>query len=198
VPTIAVIGGIGCGKSSLTALLAARGAAVVDADVIAREVVAPGSPALERLVTTFGDDILAPDGALDRAALAALAFAEPAATARMNEILHPAIGAELVRQVRAAAQRADVVVVAIPLYRPEHRELLGIDRVICVECPREVALERLITQRGLSREDAELRMAAQSERDERRALADEVIDNGGDLDDLARATDALWDELVAA
>jgi len=198
VPTIAVIGGIGCGKSSLTALLAARGAAVVDADVIARDVVAPGSAALDRLVTAFGDAILAPDGALDRAALAALAFAEPAATARMNEILHPAIGAELVRQVRAATQRAGVVVVAIPLYRAEHRELLGIDRVICVECPREVALERLITQRGLSKEDAELRMAAQAERDERRALADEVIDNAGDLDDLARATDALWDELVAA
>ncbi|HEV3329099.1 MAG TPA: dephospho-CoA kinase, partial [Acidimicrobiales bacterium] len=91
-----------------------------------------------------------------------------------------------------------VVVVAIPLYRDEHRELLGIDRVVCVECPRDLALERLVSQRGLTPEDAELRMAAQATRDERRALADEVIDNAGGLDDLDRAVSALWDRLAAA
>jgi dephospho-CoA kinase len=194
---VAVIGGIGCGKSSVTELLAKRGAAVVDADVIAREVVEPGGRALERLVAAFGDGILEQDGTLNRTALAALAFADPASTAQMNEILHPAIGVELVRQVRDARTRAKVVVVAIPLYRDEHRELLGIDRVVCVECPRDVALERLVSQRGLTPEDAELRMAAQATRDERRALADEVIDNAGGLDDLDRAVGSLWDRLAA-
>ena len=139
-----------------------------------------GAPALERLVATFGDAILAGDGTLDRTALAARAFADPASTTRMNEILHPAIGVELVRQVRTAL--AEVVVVAIPLYRAEHRELLGIDRVVCVECPRDVALDRLVTQRGLTREDAGARMAAQLQRDERLALADDVLDNAGGLD----------------
>jgi dephospho-CoA kinase len=194
---VAVIGGIGCGKSSVTELLAARGAEVVDADVIAREVVEPGCPALERLVAAFGDTILDDGGALNRTALAALAFADPASTARMNEILHPAIGVELVRQVQVARTRAEVVVVAIPLYRDEHRQLLGIDRVVCVECSREVALERLVSKRGLTAEDVALRMAAQATRDERRALADEVIDNSGGLDDLERAVDELWDRLVA-
>ncbi len=195
---MAVIGGIGCGKSSVTELLAKRGAAVVDADVIAREVVEPGGRALERLVAAFGDGILERDGTLNRTALAALAFADPASTAQMNEILHPAIGVELVRQVRDARTRAKVVVVAIPLYRDEHRELLGIDRVVCVECPRDVALERLVSQRGLTPEDAELRMAAQATRDERRTLADEVIDNAGGLDDLDRAVSSLWDRLATA
>lgn len=195
--TVAIIGGIGCGKSSVTRRLAAHGAAVVDADVIAREVVEPGGPALERLVAAFGDAILAADGTLDRTALAARAFADPASTERMNEILHPAIGVELVRQVREARERADVVVVAIPLYRAEHRDLLGIDRVVCVECPREVALDRLVSQRGLRREDAELRMAAQAPRGDRVALADEVLDNAGGLEDLEKSVDALWDRLVA-
>jgi dephospho-CoA kinase len=195
---VAVIGGIGCGKSSLTELLAARGAVVVDADVIAREVVEPGSSALERLVEAFDATILRGDGSLDRAALAALAFADPASTERMNEILHPAIGVELVRQVHEARSRADVVVVAIPLYRNEHRELLGIDRVICVECPRDVALDRLVSKRGLTREDAELRMAAQATSDERRTMADEVIDNTGGMDELERTVDELWDRLVLA
>jgi dephospho-CoA kinase len=197
VSTVAIIGGIGCGKSSVTQRLATRGAAIVDADVIAREVVEPGSPSLARLVAAFGDTVLAADGTLDRTALAALAFADPASTARMNEILHPAIGAELVRQVREARSRAPVVVVAIPLFRAEHRDLLGIDRVVCVECPRAVALERLVTQRGLTREDAELRMAAQVPRDDRVALADEVLDNAGGLEQLSKAVDELWDRLVA-
>lgn len=195
--TVAIIGGIGCGKSSVTHQLAAHGAVVVDADVIAREVVEPGSPALDRLVTAFGEEILAKDGALDRTALASLAFADPASTARMNEILHPAIGVELVRQVRDARALADVVVVAIPLFRPEHRDLLGIDRVVCVECARELALDRLV-QRGLTREDAELRMIAQLAHDDRVALADEVLDNSGGLEELSTAVDALWDRLVAA
>lgn len=178
-------------------MLASHGAAIVDADVIAREVVERGAPALERLVTEFGAEILDDDGTLDRAALAAVAFAHPSATARMNEILHPAIGVALLEQVNEARLRAPVVVVAIPLFRPEHRTLLGIDTVLCVDCPSDVALERLIAARGLTEEDASLRMAAQPSREERRALADAVLDNEGSIDELAAAVDAIWARLSA-
>ncbi|HUD69497.1 MAG TPA: dephospho-CoA kinase [Acidimicrobiales bacterium] len=193
--TVAVIGGIGCGKSTVTHLLADKGAIVVDADVIAREVVEPGSPALDALVTEFGSGILADDGALDRTALAKVAFAEPAATATMNEILHPAIGVELLQQVHDARERAGVVVVAIPLFRDEHRELLGIDVVVCVDCPPEVALERLVAGRGLTEADARARMAAQLPRAERCADADEVLDNSKDPASLNELVDALWDRV---
>jgi dephospho-CoA kinase len=197
VPTVAVIGGIGCGKSTVTRLLNDKGAAVVDADVIAREVVEAGSPVLDELVGAFGAEILFDDGRLDRAALARLAFAEASATAAMNKILHPAIGVQLLEQVRAARDRADVVVVAIPLYRPEHREVLAIDVVVCVDCPPEVALERLVADRGLASDDARARMAAQLPRAERCADADEVLDNSMDPATLRELVDALWDRLAA-
>lgn len=196
--TVAIIGGIGCGKSTVTSLLAEHGASVVDADAVAREVVEPGSPVLARLATAFGDDVLTKDGHLDRAALAAMAFANPAATARMNELLHPAIGEELVRQVRAAQSTAKVVVVAIPLFRTEHRALLGLDSVVCIDCDPEDALERLVAHRGFTREDAQLRMVAQGTREERLAVADEVLSNGGTPEELAAAVDQLWNRLVAA
>ena len=193
--TVAVIGGIGCGKSTVTDLLADKGAVVVDADVIAREVVEPGTPALDRLVAEFGSDILAGDGTLDRAALAKVAFAEPAATATMNGILHPAIGVELLHQVRDARDRARVVVVAIPLFRAEHRALLGIDVVVCVDCPPEVALARLVASRGLTEADARARMAAQLSRAERCEDADEVLDNSKDHESLNELVETLWDRI---
>jgi dephospho-CoA kinase len=198
VPTVAVIGGIGSGKSTVTDLLATRGATVVDADVIARDVVEPGSPTLHRLVQAFGDSILAPDGSLDRGALAAQAFANPAATTQMNEIIHPAIGLELVRQVALARASSHVVVVAIPLFRPEHRTQLGIDEVICVDTSVERAVERLISHRGFTKEEALLRVAAQISREDRRALADVVLDNEGTKDALTASVAALWDRLAAA
>ncbi len=193
--TVAVIGGIGCGKSTVTDLLADKGAVVVDADQIAREVVEPGTPALDRLVAEFGSDILAGDGTLDRAALAKVAFAEPAATATMNGILHPAIGVELLHQVRDARDRARVVVVAIPLFRAEHRALLGIDVVVCVDCPPEVALARLVASRGLTEADARARMAAQLSRAERCEDADEVLDNSKDHESLNELVETLWDRI---
>jgi dephospho-CoA kinase len=197
VVTAAVIGGIGSGKSTVTDLLAKRGAAVVDADVIAREVVAPGSETLEQLVEAFGDEVRSSDGSLDRGALAAVAFAHPAATTRMNAILHPAIGVQLVRQVAAARATHQVVVVAIPLFRPEHRAQLGIDVVVDVDVAPEVALERLVGLRGLTREDATLRMAAQATREERLALSDEVLENSGTLEDLDDRVEELWRLLTA-
>lgn len=196
--TVAIIGGIGCGKSTVTTLLGEHGARVVDADAVAREVVEPGSPVLARLAAVFGDEVLTPAGTLDRAALAAVAFANPAATAQMNELLHPAIAEELVRQVRAAQASAKVVVVAIPLFRAEHRQLLGIDSVVCVDCDPDEALERLVAHRGFTTEDAQLRMAAQGTREERLAAADEVLANTGTHAELAAAVDELWSRLVAA
>lgn len=194
--TAAVIGGIGSGKTAVTDLLAEHGAAVVDADVVAREVVAPGSETLKRLVEAFGDEVRAPDGSLDRAALAALAFAHPAATTRMNAIIHPAIGVALAQQVAAARLTHDVVVVAIPLFRPEHRTLLALDEVVCVDVDPDVALARLVAQRGFSAEDARLRMAAQSPRDERVAMCDVVLDNSGTMSDLKGKVDELWHRLT--
>ena len=114
----------------------------------------------------------------------------------MNEILHPAIGAALLRQVSAAREGATVVVVAIPLFRPEHRDALGIDLVVCVDCPTEVALERLVKDRGLSSDDARARMAAQASRDERCAVADVVLDNSDDTAALGTQVDALWERLT--
>jgi dephospho-CoA kinase len=196
VTTAALIGGIGCGKSTVAEYLAAKGAAIVDADVVARLVVEVGSPTLARLVSAFGDEILSTDGSLDRARLASIAFAQPTATAKMNEILHPDIGVELVRQVRDANAHFAVVVVAIPLYRPEHRTLLDLDTVVCVDCDPDVALERLVAHRGFSVEDATLRIAAQDTRAERLALADIVVDNSGTTSELSAVVDALWDRLV--
>jgi dephospho-CoA kinase len=194
-PTVAVIGGIGSGKTAVTDLLAAHGAAVVDADVVARDVVAPGSEVLSNLEAAFGDSILAPDGTLDRAALAGIAFEDPDSTKRLNAILHPAIGLEMARRVAAAREHGGIVVVAIPLFRAEHRDLLGVDEVVCVDCAPEVALDRLTSQRGFSRRDAESRMAAQISREERNALADTVIDNSGTFGELEATVEDLWHRL---
>lgn len=195
--TIALIGGIGCGKSSVAALLAERGAVVVDADDVARAVVEEGSPVLEQLVASFGAGILRPDGTLDRAELARIAFTSPERTAALNATVHPAIGVELARRVAAAREAADVVVVAIPLYRPEHRDALGIDLVVCVDCDATTARERLVSARAMSADDADARIAAQPSREERLAEADEVLENTGTPEDLARSVEALWDRLVA-
>jgi dephospho-CoA kinase len=197
VTTVAVIGGIGCGKSSVTSRLASHGAAVVDADVIAREVVEPGTPTLAHLVETFGAGVLDDHGGLDRAALAAVAFADADATTRLNAIVHPAVGVELARQVADAREHAPVVVVAIPLFREEHRALLGIDLVVCVDCAPDVARTRLVEQRGMDRGDVDRRMAAQTPRAQRAAAADVVLDNDGIPAALDAEVDALWTRLAA-
>src|SRR3954470_15044065 len=190
---VGLTGGIGSGKSTVAELLTARGALVIDADAIAREVVEPGQPALAALVERFGADVLNPDGTLDRAALAAKAFVDDESRRALEEITHPAIGAEFLRRV-ADAPKGTVVVHDVPLLVESKR---GFDygAVIVVEAPREVRLARL-ESRGVPRADAEARMAAQATDEERRAVATWVVDNAGDLADLEHQVDVIWPELV--
>lgn len=192
---VAVIGGIGSGKTAATDYLASRGARIVDADVIAREVVAPGQPAWQQLRDAFGDAVLAPDRTLDRAFVAEVVFHDASALRRLNHITHAAIGLVMAEQV--TERRPDeLVVIAIPLFRPEHRVLLGLNAVWCVVVDPDVALARLVGPRGLDRQDALARIAAQPTNAERSVLADRTIDNSGRLEDLHRQLDSLLDELA--
>jgi len=189
---VGLTGGIGSGKSTVAALLAARGAIVVDADAIARQVVEPGTPALGKLVERFGPEILAPDGSLDRQALADRAFADEASRKDLEAITHPAIGEEFVRQVAAAPEHA-VVVHDVPLL-VESRRGFEYGAVIVVEASAAVRLARL-EARGVRLEDAERRMAAQASDEDRRKVATWVVDNSGDLAHLEAQVDRIWAEL---
>jgi dephospho-CoA kinase len=194
VAVVALTGGIGSGKSTVAASLVGRGAVLVDADAIARDVVEPGQPALAALVERFGPGILDADGRLDRPALAALAFADPESRAALEAITHPAINQEFTRRMREAPPDA-IVVCDVPLLAESTQaQARGYELVIVVEAPRAVRLDRL-ERRGVSRADAERRMAAQATDDERRALATYVIDNTGDLATLERRIDDVWHDL---
>ncbi|MGH9017543.1 MAG: dephospho-CoA kinase [Acidimicrobiales bacterium] len=195
---VGLTGGIGSGKSTVADLLVEHGALLIDADRIAREVVAPDGPAFAPLVERFGAGILADDGTLDRAALAALVFPDPEAVAALNAITHPAIGAVMIARREAAAGTDAIVVLDIPLLKSEHRDTLTLAAVVVVDCPPEVALERLVTHRGVTPADAEARMAAQPTRQERRQGADYVIDNSADLDHLRAEVDRVWAALREA
>ncbi len=189
---VGLTGGIGSGKSTVGDLLVERGAVLIDADRIAREVVVPGGPAYQPLVDRFGPGIVAPDLTIDRAALAALAFADAESVAALNAITHPAISA-VMAQRRAAEEDGDhVVVLDVPLLKPAHRDILNLDVVVVVDCPVETAVDRLVGQRGFSRQDAEARMAAQATREERREGADLVIDNSTDRAHLVTEVDRVW------
>ncbi len=194
---VGLTGGIGSGKSTVAALLAARGATVIDADVVARQVVEPGTPAFGAVVDRFGPAAVGVDGSLDRQALAAVVFGHPAALADLNAIVHPAVRARIDESVMAhRASGAGVVVVEIPLLVESGRSY-GTVAVIVVDCPEEVALRRLVDGRGMSEDDARRRMAAQASRADRLAAADLVIENTGSVDDLHVAVDRVWAELVA-
>ena len=192
---VALTGGIGSGKSTVAALLAARGAVVIDLDAIARAVVEPGTPALGAIAERFGPGILTADGRLDRPALAAVAFADEESRQDLNAITWPAIGEETERRIRAAGED-DIVVCDTPLFVESNG--LGsrpYRAVVVVEAPRTVRFDRL-EARGLTRADAEARMAAQASDEERRAVATHVVDNGGDLAALESQVDAVWADLV--
>ncbi len=189
---VGLTGGIGSGKSTVALMLAERGAVLVDADQIAREVVEPGGPAYQPMIDRFGADIIRPDKTLDRAAIAAQAFAGPEALADLNAITHPAIRAVMAERIAAQADTDNVVVVDIPLLAEGGPAAYGLSGVIVVDAPVEVAIQRLVEARGLGETDARARVAAQASREDRRQLADVVIDNGGSRQDLARQVDDVW------
>ena len=191
---VGLTGGIGAGKSTVANLLADRGAVIVDADEAARAVVEPGEPALAKLVDRFGPGILDADGRLDRAAVAKVAFADDESRRDLEAITHPAINEEFTRRVADAPSDA-VVVLDVPLLaESEQARKRPYQTVIVVEAPRDVRLARLET-RGVNRADAESRMAAQADDEERRKLATYVVDNGGDLVALERQIDEIWSDL---
>jgi dephospho-CoA kinase len=192
---VGLTGGIGSGKSTVAGLLRAKGAVVVDADEVARAVVEPGEPALAKLVERFGDGILDADGRLDRPKLAAVAFADEDGRKALGEITWPAIGEEFERQIREAPDDA-VVICDVPLLvESKAAAARPYVAVIVVEAPLELRLDRLEV-RGVPRDDAQRRMAAQATDEERRAVATHVIDNGGDLESLSRQVDEVWADLL--
>lgn len=189
---VGLTGGIGAGKSSVAARLAERGAVLIDADAIVRQLQQPGQPVFEAMVEEFGDGVVADDGSLDRQAVADRVFGDPEALKRLNEITHPPVQAEMARLMGEAAGTDAVVIMDIPLLT-EKRD--GMGQVIVVDTPVDVAVERLVGQRGLSEADARARIANQISREQRLELADFVVDNSGDLDQLEREVDRCWEWL---
>jgi dephospho-CoA kinase len=194
---VGLTGGIGSGKSAVADLLVERGAVLIDADQVARDVVAPGGPAYQPLIDRFGTGIVAADGTIDRPALAAQAFADEESRLALNAITHPAIGIEMIARRDAHEGTGDLVVLAIPLLTAVHRETVRLDEVVVVDCPTDVALERLLDQRGFDRADAEARIRAQISREERCREADYVLDNSGDRTALETGVARLWEWLLA-
>jgi dephospho-CoA kinase len=195
---VGLTGGIGSGKSAVADLLVARGAVLIDADQLARDVVAPGGPAYGPLVERFGTAILESDGTIDRKALAAVAFGDEENRLALNAITHPAIGAAMIEARDAHEGSDDIVVLAIPLLTAAHRDIVRLHKVVVVDCPTDIALERLLTQRGFDRADAEARIRSQISRRERVEEADYVVDNSGDRAALEAEVARLWDWLTAA
>jgi dephospho-CoA kinase len=190
---IGLTGGIGSGKSTVSRLLADHGAVIVDADAIAREVVEPGTPGLAAVVEAFGPSVLAADGSLDRPALADVVFADPEARRRLDAIVHPLVRARA-GELAAAAPPDAVVVHDVPLL-VETGQAAAYDLVLVVEADPETRVARLV-QRGLTAEDARARIAAQATDEQRRAVADVVLDNSGTPEQLADQVDRFWAERV--
>jgi dephospho-CoA kinase len=190
---VGLTGGIGAGKSEVSARLAAQGAVVIDADAIAREVVEPGTEGLAEVVEAFGPEVLLPDGGLDRPRLGEIVFADSELRGRLNAIVHPKVGARMAELEREAGPAA-IVVLDVPLIAESGRTD-GYDLVVVVDAPPRVQVDRLVRRRGMTREQAKARMAAQASREDRLAIADIVIDNSGSLAELDRQVGDLWAEL---
>jgi len=192
---IALTGGIARGKSTVANLFAAHGVPLIDTDVIAREVVEPGQPALAAVAKAFGNDVLDADGRLDRRRLREVIFRDAAARARLEAILHPAIRAAMERQSVAAAQAGPYQVLVIPLLaeggRRDH-----VDRVLVVDTPETVQVERLMARDAVTREQAEASLRAQAQRATRLGIADDVVTNTGRVEDLREQVAALHERYV--
>ena len=191
---VGLTGGIGSGKSTVSALLAERGAVIIDADAITREVQLPGSPVVKELADRFGAEILAADGSLERQALANIVFTDPEALKALNAIVHPAVGREMNRRLIEQRTTDHVVILDIPLLTENPRE--GLQGRIVVDVPVETQVRRLVAHRGFDEADARARIARQATREDRLAGADFVVDNSGTPDDLSPQIDRLWEWLT--
>jgi dephospho-CoA kinase len=190
---VGLTGGIGSGKSTVGKLLVDRGAVLVDADQLAREVVEPGCDALAGVVDRFGPSVLLPDGRLDRKSLAAVVFADEAALSDLNAIVHPAVGALMAERLSSLATTDEIAVLDIPLLvEGGSRDRYPVAGVLVIDSPVDLAVDRLVAQRGMDRTDAESRVAAQASRSDRLAQADYVIVNIGSLAELALMVDRAW------
>lgn len=187
---VGLTGGIGAGKSTVSAMLAERGAVIVDADQIARDLQAPGSPVVTAMAQRFGDHILFANGALDRGAVAKIVFSDESALKDLNGIVHPAMQDEIQRQIDVQRGTDRVVVLDFPLLGENPRK--GLVATIVVDIPVDVAVQRLVDQRGMDEADAQARINSQISREDRLATATHVVDNGGDRDSLIEQLDALW------
>lgn len=193
---IGLTGGIGSGKSTVAGMLAAKGATIVDADLLARRVVEPGSPVLARLAEEFGSDILLPDGSLDRSLLAERAFASERATRHLNEITHPPIRELAEAELAEGEADGGVVVYEMPLL-VETGQISLVDLVVVVDVSEQTQLQRAMA-RGLSEVDTRARMARQVSRERRLEAADHVVSNEGDIESTRAQVDALWHEWTLA
>lgn len=192
---IGLTGGMGSGKSTVSALLAERGAAVVDADAITRALQQPGEPVLAAMVERFGGGILQGDGHLDRQAVADIVFNDAGALADLNAIVHPAVGAEIARQLEDLAGTDKVVILDVPLLVESGRDDMA--ALVVVDVDIEVAIDRLVRHRGVREDDARARIARQTSREQRLARAHHVIDNSGSHDDLEVEIDRAWQWIEA-
>ena len=174
----------------MSALLSERGAVIIDADAIVKELQEPGQPLLVELAAEFGPSIIKDDGSLDRVALAGIAFSDKDKLAALNKIVHPAVGREMNRRLEEQRAGDNVVVLDIPLLAENPRK--GLCGVVVVDVPVDVAVSRLVQHRGFSEDDARARVANQTSREKRVAMADKVVDNSGDMESLAQQVDAVW------
>ncbi|HEX7739003.1 MAG TPA: dephospho-CoA kinase [Marmoricola sp.] len=191
---VGLTGGIASGKSAVSSILRDLGAVIIDADALAREVVAKGTPGLDAVVAEFGADLLGPDGELDRPKMGALVFADEDARRRLEAIVHPLVFERIVALEEGAPEDA-VVVHDIPLLAESGRADT-FDAVIVVDAPQDVQIERMVRDRGWSEAEARARIAAQADPDERRAIATHLIDNTGTLADLRGRVEAVFGEIV--
>lgn len=194
---VGLTGNIAAGKSSVAAQLVERGATLIDADVLAREAVAKGSPALATIIQRWGTDVLGPDGSLDRAALRRIVFTDDRERAALNAIVHPEVDRRRMRALEAAQQAgAGIVVLDIPLLFETHREH-DVQRIVLVDAPLAIRRERLIRDRALDPAEADAMIASQLPSEEKRARSHYVIENDGSREDLRARVDALWTALEA-
>ena len=194
---VALTGGIGAGKSSASARLEQRGAALVDADAVVKQLQQPGQAVHTAMVERWGERIIAEDGQLNRQAVADIVFNDEEELKALNALVHPEVRKEMTRQVESHRDTDRVVILDIPLLAEGDAEKRGAVGVIVVDCPPEIAIERLVTHRGFDRDDAQARMAAQSSREDRLGLADFVVDNSGDLTQLEAEIDRCWSWLMS-